>query len=85
MEDFMKLKELFKEMQEAQIKKLENIDILGFKTKIYTQVSKGYRYKTLYAYKYENGKKTQIFLGKPENIEEIEDKIKKYLAKHNLD
>ena len=81
----MKLKEVFKEMQEAQIRKLAGLEILGFKTRIYTQVTRQYRYKSLYAYKCENGKKIQIFLGKSESVEEIETKIKKYLAKHEND
>ena len=72
----MKLKELFREMQETQMKKLEGIEILGFKTRIYTYSSRGYKNKALYGYKYENGKKKQIFLGKPDTVEEIENKIR---------
>ncbi|MEW6571355.1 MAG: hypothetical protein AB1390_09310 [Nitrospirota bacterium] len=75
----MKLKELFKEMQEVQMKKLEGLEILGFKTKIYNHSSRGKMNRSLYGYRYVDGKKTQIFLGKPDSIEEIKDKIQKFI------
>jgi hypothetical protein len=75
----MKLKELFKEMQEAQMKKMEGLEILGFKLRIYNHSAHGRRNRSLYAYRYSNGKKTQLFIGKPDTVEEVQAKIQQFL------
>ena len=79
----MKLKEMFKAMQEAQMKKFVDKEILGFKLRIYNHSANGNKNRSLYAYNFAKGKKHQIFIGKPDTIEEVEERINNYLSKQN--
>jgi len=72
--------EQLKELKRVQAKKLVESEVMGFKVKEYGHSSRGNKYKSLYAVKCEKGKKTQIFLGIPESLEEIETKIKEHIA-----
>lgn len=80
----MKLKEMVKQIEETNMKNLSGIEVLGFKTYVSYHTSGKYKYKSLYAHKREEGKTTQIYLGRPETVEDIEERIKKYCTKEHL-
>lgn len=75
--------EQLKELKRVQAHKFIDAEVLGFKVKEYTHSSRGNKYKSLYAVKCERGKKTQIFLGTPESLAEIEAKIQEHLITHS--
>ena len=79
----MKLKELVKQIQETNLKNLSGIQVMGWKTFAACHTSGKYKYKSLYAHKKEGEKTVQIYLGKPETVEDIEERIKKYCTKEH--
>ncbi len=79
----MKLKELIKHIQETNVKNLSGTEVMGWKTFAACHSSGNRKYKSLYAHKKVGEKTVQIYLGKPETVEDIEEKIKKYCTKEH--
>ncbi len=79
------LKEKFKKLCLEHLDQFEGIEVLGFKIKAYTRKTKGIPYTDLFAYRWHNGKKLWIFIGKPESQEEIKEKIKKFCSTNSIE
>ncbi len=73
-----------KELQKTEARKLIGKEILGFKVREWNYSSEGRKYKSMYAIRCTEGKQTQIFLGYPESMEEIENKIRNYFISKNI-
>ena len=73
-----------KELQKSEARKLVGKEVLGFKVREWNYSSEGRKYKSMYAIRCVDGRQTQIFLGYPENLQEIEDKIHRHFASKNL-
>lgn len=74
--------EKLKELQRTQAQKLIGMEVLGFKIREYSHSSRGNKYKSFYAVKSGKGTKVQIYLGIPESLEEVENKIKAFVLEN---